>query len=613
MRTVYAGDYGIMPEGAKARQCGDEAERTLTERFRKMTAENPRDTRFVLEQGTYHFYPADAVKRAVSVSNSDQAESRSFGVFLEDLEHVCLEGQDAVFCFHGDMTPLAVSGCRHIEVKNLKITSAMPHGAEARVLRASEEAVEIGIDPGKFPCCIEDEKLYFLQEGEKADADVRKEPMFAAIEFDADTNRVRSGAGDTFPQVKARFVWKDETRTGESPCAEKIPQERMPEDGTAVVRLEGSFRVVPKPGNLLVLRHGKRVHPGMLVQHSEDVLVESVTVYHTAGLGIVFQFNRDITARGVAFTADHAGGYQIISGHDDGLHFSNNGGQITIENCRFRGLMDDPVNVHGTAAGIRKISGDKKVTGVYCHPQSAGFERWASPGDEIAFLRPEDRSLVGTARVASYRLITPVEFELELADKIPEGADENCSLENLTNTPSVLCRNNYFGSCRARGILVTTPGQVRIENNIFESSGSAVTITGDVREWYESGTCTDVSVRENQFLDCCTSAYQFCDGVIHIESGVDPQSEQMVHRNIRIEDNLFVQGKETVLFADHTGEIRFCGNVIWAGRGGQGSPRVVFRNCRDVQMEGNEIINFPDRYLQAEFSGEVYGEKVILR
>ena len=118
--------------------------------------------------------------------------------------------------------------------------------------------------------------------------------------------------------------------------------------------------------------------------------------------------------------------------------------------------------------------------------------------------------------------------------------------------------------------------------------------------------------------------------MIHIEPGVDPRSEQMVHRNIRIEDNLFVQGKEAVLFADHTGEIRFCGNVIWAGGGQespgtgtgqekpddgtkQGSPRVVLRNCRDVRMKGNEIIDFPDRYLQAEFSGDVYEEKVILR
>ncbi|HIR23989.1 MAG TPA: right-handed parallel beta-helix repeat-containing protein [Candidatus Egerieimonas faecigallinarum] len=558
MRTVYARDYGILPDGSDA---------SLTRQICKMAEENPSNVRFVLEPGTYHFYPEDAVKRAVSVSNSDQAEIRCFGVFLEDLENVSLDCQGAVFCFHGDMTPLAVSGCSRVEVKNLKITSAIPHGAESLILQASEEVVEIRINRGKFPYCIADEKLYFLQEGQK-------EPIFAAMEFDADTNRVRSGAGDTFPQVKAY------------------------ESGENTVRLEGNFRVVPTPGNLLALRHGKRVHPGMLVQDSEDVLVENVTIYQTAGLGIVFQFSRNITARGIEFTADHTDGCRIISGHDDGLHFSNNGGHITIENCRFRGLMDDPVNVHGTAAGIRQISGSRRLTGVYCHSQSAGFERWAKPGDVIAFLRPQDRSLAGTARALSYRLITPAEFELELEDDIPEGADTLCSLENLTNTPSVLCRNNYFGSCRARGILVTTPGRVQIEDNIFESSGSAVTITGDVREWYESGTCTDVSVRRNQFLNCCTSVYQFCDGVIHIEPSVDAQSDKMVHRNIRIENNLFAEGEETLLFADHTGKIQFCGNSIFAG--GAAVPRVVLQKCRDVRVEGNDIINFPDRYLQTE-------------
>lgn len=34
-------------------------------------------------------------------------------------------------------------------------------------------------------------------------------------------------------------------------------------------------------------------------------------------------------------------------------------------------------------------------------------------------------------------------------------------------------------SCRARGILVSTPGKVLIERNYFESSGSAILIAGD--------------------------------------------------------------------------------------------------------------------------------------
>ena len=53
------------------------------------------------------------------------------------------------------------------------------------------------------------------------------------------------------------------------------------------------------------------------------------------------------------------------------------------------------------------------------------------------------------------------------------------ALENLTWSPDVEIKNTFFGSCRARGLLVTTPGKVVIENNIFESSGSAILIAGD--------------------------------------------------------------------------------------------------------------------------------------
>ena len=43
---------------------------------------------------------------------------------------------------------------------------------------------------------------------------------------------------------------------------------------------------------------------------------------------------------------------RVLSGHDDGVHVSNCRGLVTIERSRFHGLMDDPVNVHGTSVRI---------------------------------------------------------------------------------------------------------------------------------------------------------------------------------------------------------------------------------------------------------------------
>ena len=85
------------------------------------------------------------------------------------------------------------------------------------------------------------------------------------------------------------------------------------------------------------------------------------------------------------------------------------------------------------------------------------------------------------------------------------------------------------------------PGKVIIENNVFESSGSAILIAGDANAWYESGAVRDVLIRNNDFrYPCNSSIYQFCEAVISIDPEI-PTSEQKYpyHRNIRIMDNTF--------------------------------------------------------------------------
>ena len=100
---------------------------------------------------------------------------------------------------------------------------------------------------------------------------------------------------------------------------------------------------------------------------------------------------------------------------------------------------------------------------------------------------------------------------------MPDNITVGDALENLTWAPDVSIRNNFFGSCRARGVLVTTPGKVVIENNIFESSGSAILISGDANGWYESGAVKDVMIRNNTFNEAClTSMFQFCEAIISI-------------------------------------------------------------------------------------------------
>lgn len=549
MKIVKAEDYQITPGTMECQ----------ISRIAGMMEQNPENVRFVFQPGQYHLRKENSIKRSFAVSNSDQADTLHLGILMEHMRNVVLDGQGAEFIFHGDMTPLAVSECSGVTVKNAVFDSSIPLSAEALVENAAPGAVWIFLDGKRFPYHVDQGKLVFEREyGEQA-------ALFGIMEFDWESGMVPEGTGDAFS------------------C------ERAYEEGENLVRLEGSFRKLPKAGDILVLRHGKRIHPGSLVQFSRQITVEDLKFHQTGGLGMVFQFNEDIRAFGISFVPNRARGMKIVSGHDDGLHFSNNKGCITVEQCRFQGLMDDPINVHGTAAAVLRRQDEFTLRCEFRHHQSVGFERWADQGDTVGFIDPGSRSCVARGTAAGYRLISSREFEICFREPVPEQVAEGFALENLTFTPSVICRGNYFGSGRARGVLVTTPKKVLLENNIFESSGSAVVITGDVTEWYESGTCTDVEIRGNEFRKCCTSSYQFSRGVIHIEPCVDPGQDEAVHRNIRIVDNLFLTGGAGILYADHTGELLFEGNRILAENCQAIQPLTLIK-CRDVLVRNNELL-----------------------
>lgn len=79
--------------------------------------------------------------------------------------------------------------------------------------------------------------------------------------------------------------------------------------------------------------------------------------------------------------------------------------------------------------------------------------------------------------MTSFEPLNKSEFIVEFQAPVPNSLTVGAALENLSCTADVEIRNSFFGSCRARGLLVSTPGKVIIENNIFESS------VGNLNSW----------------------------------------------------------------------------------------------------------------------------------
>ena len=159
-----------------------------------------------------------------------------------------------------------------------------------------------------------------------------KSAWWDTMEFDGATLRVVPGTGDAGCLGRG---WQ---------------QYRAEELEPGHVRLHRRFSRRPAPGNILVLRHSERDHAGLFIVESKDVTVEDVNLYHCAGLGLLAQYSANLTVR--RYNAVPSPRRKVMSGHDDGLHISNCRGLVQIDGCRFHGLMDDPINVHGTSVRI---------------------------------------------------------------------------------------------------------------------------------------------------------------------------------------------------------------------------------------------------------------------
>jgi hypothetical protein len=533
----------------------------------------------VFPKGRYDFWPQYAIEKLYYESNSDVIPLRRCAILIENMKNLTIDCKGSDFIFHDRIQPFTIDKSQNILIQNVSIDWDIPLTAQAEVMDVTDSYIDISINVLESPYAIEKDKLVFLGEGWKS-------RWNGVMEFERDTRLVSPGTGDTG-------------------CLGAGYQNYMAQElKYGLVRLNYSFKRKPAKGNYLVLRHSARDHAGTFIIDSKDVTVLNMNMYHNAGLGILSQYSENLTFRNVNCVPNPLKN-RILSGHDDGFHYSNCKGLITIEKCRFLALMDDPVNVHGTSVRIMERKNSNTLICKFMHNQSIGFI-WARGGEKIGFIENDAMNTTGTATVESFRTITPELFEISFTEAVPAIVTPGDAIENLTWTPDVVIKDSFFGSNRARGILVSTPGKVIIENNVFESSGSAILIPGDANGWYESGAVTDVLIRNNIFNDqCMTSMYQFCEGIISIYPEIPkPDINKPFHRNIRIENNEFHPFDYPVLYAKSVDGLAFTGNRLIRSNRFQpfhsSKSTFTFENCMNIQIRENK------------FEGEILGKNIRL-
>ncbi|HEY0868533.1 MAG TPA: hypothetical protein VGE01_14205, partial [Fimbriimonas sp.] len=457
-----------------------------TEAVTRALAAAPSGATVLFPRGEYHFYREKGHRRNLYLSNSDVANPRHIAILIEGRSRLRLQGQGARLVFHDRIIPFAILASRNIALDGFEVDWERPLMSQGRIVAADAGGITLEIDAERYPYVIEDGRLFFT------DRTWKREP-WDYMRFDPETRGVAYRTGDAGAMGGD---WRDA---------------KVSEPQPGIVRLDYPNSGRQTVGHFLVARHGTRDHGGTFIQDSQKVALSNMAYRHTSGLGILAQYSQDLTFRKVE-VAPKEGSGRLFAGHDDGIHLSNCKGKVLVDQCRFEGLMDDPINVHGTTVPITAILGADRLRCRFSHGQSLGL-RFADPGDTVSYLDRETLLSRGTAKVLEVVPISEGEFEVVFAGRIPEGLVVGDALENLTWAPSFTVRRSVFGPVRARGLLVSTPGKVLIEDNHFRSSGSAILIAGDANQWYESGAVKDVTIRRNRFDNCLTSTYQFCEAV----------------------------------------------------------------------------------------------------
>lgn len=526
---IFCNQHGILPG------CD------ITESLFALFSEYPKDTEFVFEKGDYYFTPRFTYD--YRLSNTDVLPLRKLGIWMRNMENITLDFSGSTLYFAGQMQPFTLDHCKNVAVKRAVVDWKKPLVAEGTVRNFGEDFIDLYVDPVAFPHELRGDVLFF----DMGNGEWSQMRDFSSIQFDRNTRTVRRNSGDSvrFNSVEAL--------------------------GNSVYRMRGRINGNLAVGNVFVLRHNARQHAGAFCEKCKNILFEDITFHSCGGLGCLAQFCEDLTFRRVHFLPNRAAGRLITNGRDDGMHLTCNKGTVTVEGCSFLGLMDDPINVHSCCVTVSEVVDARTLRCKYEHNQACGFHCWAEPGDVIGFIERRHMSSVGQAVVSSYELEDTYEFftltfDSDLPAPLLESAEkaETLALDNLTHTAAFVCRNNRFGSCRARGILVSTPKPVRITDNYFASSGSAVLVAGDSNYWFESGECHDVEIAHNVFSDAClTSYYQFCEGVISVCPVVpEPVTELPFHKNIRIHHNIFDTADTPVLYAFSAADLSFEHNRI---------------------------------------------------
>lgn len=508
-----------------------------------------------LQNADYHVYRTTSSHQLYYISNTTSEnenpdQTKHIGLWMKDLKNLTIDGRGARIITHGEMTSYVIDHCENITLKNLTIDAADPTVPELTVEEVGDHHMNVRIHP---------RSRYTVEDGKFA--------------FQGDSWSLSGGIAQAY-DPKRDITWR---------CWSPLPGiKKAVELEPGLLRFNYEGQPQASVGQTFQMRDAIRDEACGLIQFSKNVTLENIHFAFLGNFGLVGQMSENITYRRLTCAPEEGSG-RTCAGFADFVQMSGCRGRLTIEDSHFSGAHDDPINVHGTHLAVTEFTAPDKAVVRYMHPQTYGFQSFLA-GNEVDIIDSYSLLPVGTYKVKSASMRNEREIEVTFTKALPGAIrqKEGLVLENVTYTPEVIIRNNYFSRVPTRGILVTTRRKVLIENNtFFRMQMSGIFIADDARSWFESGMVRDVTIRNNNFVEC--------NEPVILISPENHRNEGCVHRNINILGNRFQLVGGNAISARSVDGLKIKGNFFIHPKPLEHPGIIHTQDCLNVDMEDNTV------------------------
>ncbi len=480
---------------------------------------------------TYNLTDDGLDKQFLHISNNDSG-LKAVAFHLCYRRGLTIDGQGSTLLVHGKLIPFLIENCREITLRNFILDWKTDYHAELLVEKSDHDGTIFRV-LNNCAVMFMDGRVYFDDYPDNVSVEGYHLHL---LEYDAQKLVPAEKANDFF--LKGTY--------------------RMEPVAADMFRVEGLSGDTFQPGRLFIATNHVRPAPGIVVTNSSKVNIEDVTIHYAPGMAILAQRSADVTLKRVTVKRNAS---RRISALADASHFVMCQGNIQISECDFSGQLDDAANVHGIYGVIHKIIDDHTVVLALQHYQQLGI-LLGNACDNVRFLRFPEHLTLGENQIKHIRCINERFQQITFADPIPAGLLAGDIFENLTLCPNLTIVRCNFVDNRARGILITTPGKVLVTQTTFSNPGSAIRISGDATDWFESGATSSIEIVDNQFLNCNYGSPVWGRATIDAYPAFEMPDGHQYHQSVVIRNNQFKTFHDRLLQAKNVRHIEFVNNTI---------------------------------------------------